>query len=209
MNWYSPQIVLLIITIIGMIIWFIDDHGFEPLIAAIGGVVALSTLIALFWQKSLTNGQEAFISILIIVLFGAGLFILHRHGLSYPSIIIGLLISVGIIALIFSVFIPSFQTTTLKSNNHVPIVHGVRPNLQTLQTGDTIIITAIVTDEDNDPLQYVWQAQRGTVPQSSNPGSVINYTAPSNAGMDTITLTVSDNKGGTATERTNIAILSK
>ena len=68
-----------------------------------------------------------------------------------------------------------------------------------VETGQTATVTiASVADPDQDSLVYVWRADRGTI---ENPEAVAaQYKAPETSGPDTLTVVVSDRKGGSASK---------
>lgn len=73
-----------------------------------------------------------------------------------------------------------------------PIVNDPMPQQKTLEVGASTTISVTAADPDNDPLQYSWSAVSGTI---TGTGRTINYETPKLipiAGVDTITVTVSD-----------------
>ncbi|MCH8838501.1 MAG: carboxypeptidase regulatory-like domain-containing protein, partial [Candidatus Marinimicrobia bacterium] len=62
---------------------------------------------------------------------------------------------------------------------------------QTAGIGSAIILTAVATDQDGDPLTYVWSASEGSFPQETV-GMTVKWVAPNQIGSVTITLLVSD-----------------
>ena len=96
----------------------------------------------------------------------------------------------------------------LSSNrNHLPVIHSFTVSRQTVKPGEIVTIVVNATDEDADPLSYIWSANRGIVPEG-NQGPRIEYVAPTDpgAGIDIIRVTITDSKGGTAKEKSSIAI---
>jgi hypothetical protein len=67
-------------------------------------------------------------------------------------------------------------------------------------------ITCQATDADGDVLSYQWSADGGTI---KGEGSSINWVAPDTAGNYTVKVTVTDGKGGEATDSTNVAVIYK
>ena len=65
-----------------------------------------------------------------------------------------------------------------------------------------------VYDPDGDALTYTWKALRGEVPEGPQGEPVAQYIAPSTVGDDTITVVVSDGKGGVVTEQEHVIITS-
>lgn len=87
------------------------------------------------------------------------------------------------------------SVTPLPSNND-PIINNITASSTNIETNGTINISVDVYDPDNDPLSYSWSATGGSI---SGIGSSITYTAPNTAGTHSITLTVDDGRGGSAT----------
>ncbi len=59
----------------------------------------------------------------------------------------------------------------------------------------SIHISALVTDGNNDPIEYMWSVNGGFI---SGSGSDVNWAAPHNEGIYTLQLTVNDGRGGSA-----------
>lgn len=93
------------------------------------------------------------------------------------------------------------------SENHAPTIHNLVTNREVVLSGEKVMIIVDATDEDDDPLSYVWSANRGIVP-GGNQGPKIEYIAPENSGtgLDTIEVTVTDGKGGSIAQKITIAI---
>ena len=96
------------------------------------------------------------------------------------------------------------------TKNHPPVIHSLIVSREIISPGETSVFKVEATDEDGDPLSYIWSAKRGKVP-SGNQGPTIDYIAPINpeTGIDTIRVTVFDDKGGNTVEEANIAIESQ
>ncbi|GFP33928.1 hypothetical protein HKBW3S42_02267, partial [Candidatus Hakubella thermalkaliphila] len=69
---------------------------------------------------------------------------------------------------------------------------------------EIVSLTSSATDEDGDTLTYTWQAEAGTI---SGEGSTVTYTAPKTAGTYTLTVSVSDGRGGRTRRSINIEVL--
>lgn len=86
-----------------------------------------------------------------------------------------------------------------------PIVNDPMPQQKTLEVGASTTISVTAADPDNDPLQYSWSAVSGVI---SGSGRTVNYETPKLipvAGVDTITVTVSDGEN-TVSKSTTIKI---
>ncbi len=97
-----------------------------------------------------------------------------------------LLLIVIVIVIIFPAYL---------NMNHAPSITGIVPSEPVLRVDEKLKIRAIVTDKDNDKLEYFWSAERGLIPPDTQ-GDTIIYTAPNEggSGFDRITVTVTDGK---------------
>jgi len=77
-------------------------------------------------------------------------------------------------------------------------------NPSTIKPGDTSAITATGVSPQNRPLTYSYAASAGTVSGSGNSGTFSSAGAP--AGSVTVTCTVTDDKGQTASGTTSVTI---
>jgi len=101
----------------------------------------------------------------------------------------------GAIALLFLVF----STNCRPTENRPPVIVddkiAVSPGI--VSTGSKVILTVVqVEDLDNDPITYVWEAHRGTVPEGPRAESMVDYVAPNEPCDDVVKVTVSDGRGG-------------
>jgi peptidoglycan-associated lipoprotein len=73
--------------------------------------------------------------------------------------------------------------------------------------GGTIKLTATATDPDGDPVTYQWTAPAGTfsTPNAQN----TTWTAPNQVGNVAITVTASDNRGGSATATCTVQVVRR
>jgi hypothetical protein len=90
--------------------------------------------------------------------------------------------------------------------NQAPVIESLTVDKQEVATSTEAQIVATASDADGDILTYQWSADGGTI---SGDGSAIVWTAPAISGNYTIKLTVSDGKGGIATESTAITAIAK
>ncbi len=72
-----------------------------------------------------------------------------------------------------------------------------------IEVNGTTTITVDAVDPDGDTLTYNWSATDGTI---DGTGNSVTYTAPATLGTYTITVVVSDEHGGSATENINITV---
>ena len=80
--------------------------------------------------------------------------------------------------------------------NHAPEIVTIQALPTSISLGGTVTLTAIVTDEDDDELTYLWQVSKGILSDPTE--NITLWTAPTDfSGIFQITLTVSDGNGGT------------
>ena len=89
------------------------------------------------------------------------------------------------------------------SGNRAPQIAapGISSPSAALRPGESVDIRVVqAVDPDGDPLTFTWSATSGTVnPVGPTERPITRYTAPDFAGTDTVTVIVSDGRGGTAT----------
>jgi outer membrane protein OmpA-like peptidoglycan-associated protein len=74
----------------------------------------------------------------------------------------------------------------------------------TVEIGKSSTVTADAQDPDGDPLTYRWTAPNGTLANPAERSTL--WTAPGQEGTVPVTVTVSDGKGGTASDTVNIQV---
>ncbi len=88
--------------------------------------------------------------------------------------------------------------------NQAPVINSLTANPTTVSTGGSSTITCNATDADGDTLTYTWSSTAGTV---TGAGASVTWMAPSVDGTYTVTVTVADGKGGTATDSVDISVI--
>jgi hypothetical protein len=73
-----------------------------------------------------------------------------------------------------------------------------------LTVGQTTTLECIVTDPDSDELTCQWTCTGGTLAPAS--GTAVEWTAPVHSGQETIEVTASDGRGGSAMRRKTIRV---
>ena len=90
--------------------------------------------------------------------------------------------------------------------NRNPVV-TITADPPVVEPGQTTNLTGSATDPDGDPLTFLWTAPAGTF---SNPNAANTvWTAPNTRGNQTLTLTVTDNRGGSATGTITIPVVRR
>lgn len=87
--------------------------------------------------------------------------------------------------------------------NTPPVITSLAPGATTVLPNGSCTVTCIASDADGDILTYAWSATGGAI---SGAGNSVTWTAPSAEATYTISVTVSDGKGGTATESCTIIV---
>jgi len=96
-------------------------------------------------------------------------------------------------------------TPTPEAQNRAPVVSQVTADPAQVVAGSSTYITAVASDPDDDPITYSWTASGGTV---TGTGSKVSWASPKSAGSFTITVTVSDNRGGQVTGNATVTVLA-
>jgi hypothetical protein len=97
------------------------------------------------------------------------------------------------------------QTATVNLNFHAtqppnpfqntaPFITAISAGSRTVQPGATLPVSVTATDVDNDPLTYAWSQNGAPIP-GGNVASFV-WTAPPAPGLVTLSVTVSDGRGG-------------
>jgi DNA-binding beta-propeller fold protein YncE len=101
--------------------------------------------------------------------------------------IIGLFIFILIISGCGNNAVVSVETT-----NHAPAIKSLVATPTSVVVGGVSALTCEATDQDGDPLSYIWSCSSGAL--SSASGMTVNWTTPSTAGTYTVNVKVSDGK---------------
>jgi hypothetical protein len=89
------------------------------------------------------------------------------------------------------------------TNNNPPQISSLTATPTTVVTGGNSTIRCTASDPNGDTLAYSWTCTGGSI---SGTGSTVTWRAPSTAGTYTVTVIVSDGKGGTATRSVSITV---
>jgi DNA-binding transcriptional regulator of glucitol operon len=87
--------------------------------------------------------------------------------------------------------------------NHSPAIDSLTAERQKVRKAMTSTIECTASDPDGDELSYTWSTSGGSI---SGEGSVVTWVAPNTFGTYTITVTVTDGRGGQATQSIEIVV---
>ena len=94
--------------------------------------------------------------------------------------------------------------------NQPPVIRFLTAQDMTMQKqvapSKGLEIQCVATDADNDSLNYKWSATEGRI---ENKGDRVFWTAPDAIGEQTITVVVTDGKGGQATRSLTIMVTTE
>jgi hypothetical protein len=89
--------------------------------------------------------------------------------------------------------------------NQMPVINSLSSDPSSVVPGDISRITCTASDPDGDQLSYSWSATGGNITGTSD---IVNWTAPDAAGTYSISVTVTDGKGGVADKSYTITVTS-
>ena len=89
-------------------------------------------------------------------------------------------------------------------SNNLPVISKVQPEKDWVTPSDKNIIVCVASDADGDSLTFAWSATGGTF---SGAGSVVTWVAPDIPGAYTITVKVTDNRGGEVSKQLTMDVL--
>ncbi|MFC2023016.1 Ig-like domain-containing protein [Chloroflexota bacterium] len=99
---------------------------------------------------------------------------------------------------------PTPTPTQNTGPNHTPVIDNVIPEWTQIERGKSGLIKLIAHDPDGDVLTYSWQTDRGSL---SGDGDTVNYTAPQSYVTVTVTVRVSDGRGGMVAAGVNFEVV--
>jgi hypothetical protein len=82
--------------------------------------------------------------------------------------------------------------------NQPPVITSLTAEQKTVTRAMTTTIECIASDPDGDELSYTWSPSGGNI---TGKGSTVTWVAPNTYGTYTITVTVTDGRGGQAIQR--------
>ena len=88
-------------------------------------------------------------------------------------------------------------------DNLPPVIEKLTAKPPVLEPGKSSTIECVASEADGDELSYDWQATGGSI---SGKGTAITWMAPENTGTYTISVKVSDGKGGEASKKLSLEV---
>ena len=95
------------------------------------------------------------------------------------------------------------ELTIVVAPNQPPVIERLTAEPQRVRKAMTSAIECTALDPDEDKLSYAWSASGGNI---SGEGSAATWVAPNAFGTYTITVTVTDGRGGQAAESIDIVV---
>lgn len=96
-------------------------------------------------------------------------------------------------------------TINVVAINHPPVIDSLTSEWQRVEKAVASTIECIAQDQDGDELNYIWSAEGGNI---SGEGAVVTWVAPNAYGNYIITVTVTDGRGGEASDSIVIKVCS-
>ena len=87
--------------------------------------------------------------------------------------------------------------------NQPPVIDSLTVERERVRRAMTSTIECIASDPDGDKLDYVWSVDGGSI---SGEGRIATWVAPNTFGTYTVTVTVTDGRGGQAIETIDIVV---
>ncbi|MBA7607132.1 hypothetical protein ES703_14287 [subsurface metagenome] len=115
---------------------------------------------------------------------------------SQPKRLAGLIILIVATLLISSCDLPS---------NQPPIISSLTTNEEWVESADICQVECTASDPDEDELSYTWSTDGGNI---SGEGSTVSWTAPEALGTYTITVEVTDGRGGEDTTQLTVNVVA-
>lgn len=81
-------------------------------------------------------------------------------------------------------------------DNKIPVIQSIQVNPSSISANGIVTVSVVAGDPDGDFLTYSYFVTGGAI---NGTGPNVSWTAPSTSGAQSVTVTVSDGKGGTAT----------
>jgi hypothetical protein len=101
---------------------------------------------------------------------------------------------------------PVSDSCNIQVVNTPPVIASLTPSSTDVAPEDSCTIGSVASDADSDTLTYAWTASGGTV---TGTGNSVSWEAPATEGTYTISVSVSDGHGGTASDSCDIVVEMK
>lgn len=122
----------------------------------------------------------------------------------YSGQVTGVTVTSGVTAAVIIVL--QDQTAPDPFTNSAPRITGLLASASQVEPGQTVDLTLTAVDADGDPLTYVWTSPAGSFAGGGT--ATPTWTAPGAEGDDTLSVSVTDGKGGQAGISLTIAVFS-
>lgn len=111
----------------------------------------------------------------------------------------------GVIVLIILIVAALLISSGCWLANQAPNISGLTADKELIETADSCRLECTASDPDGDELSYRWTTDSGRI---DGEGSSVSWTAPETPGSYTITVAVSDGRGGEATKQLTLAVVA-
>jgi len=91
------------------------------------------------------------------------------------------------------------------SPDQLPVINSLTTDCPRVRPGHTATITCDASDPEGDELSYIWLVNAGDL---TGEGDTVTWVAPSDYGTYTITVTVTNDRGGQASQSIDIIVCS-
>jgi len=88
--------------------------------------------------------------------------------------------------------------------NQPPVISSFTADEEQVSPSGNCLVRCVVSDPDGDELSYIWSADGGNI---SGEGAEVTWVAPEEVGAYTITVKVTDGRGGEATAQLTIDVV--
>ena len=95
------------------------------------------------------------------------------------------------------------QMTIAVEVNRPPVIESLTAERSTIKQAESTPVRCVASDPDGDELSYEWSAIAGNF---SGKGPAVTWISPNSCATFTISVTISDGRGGEATEKMDIKV---
>lgn len=88
--------------------------------------------------------------------------------------------------------------------NQPPVISSLIADEEQVSPSGNCLVSCVASDPDGDELSYTWSASGGSI---SGDGAIVTWVAPEEVGAYTITVKVTDGRGGEATMQLTIDVI--